>query len=142
MNKLMPHIISGDKFIDSRGMVLSCNNFDMSNVKRIYSIENSDCSFVRGWKGHKIETRWFFASKGTMIINTVAISDLEKNKKLNSLNSFSLSDENLDILKVPPGYATSIKQFSSGNRICVFADYKLNSSGDEDLRWELKNTIK
>ena len=31
MNKLMPHIISGDKFIDSRR--LSCNNFDMSNVK-------------------------------------------------------------------------------------------------------------
>ena len=77
-----------------------------------------------------------FASKGTMIINTVAISDLEKNKTLNSLNSFGLSDENLDILKVPY-YATSLNSFKWQQNMC-FWDYKLNSSGDEDLRWELK----
>tara|TARA_B100001758_G_scaffold232542_1_gene229955 strand:- start:1767 stop:2192 length:426 start_codon:yes stop_codon:yes gene_type:complete len=141
MSKKLPHIINGDIFNDRRGKVFSCNDFDMSNVKRIYSIENFDSNFIRGWKGHKIETRWFFATKGSIIIQTVAISDLENKKIPYNISTFKLTENNLDILKVPPGHATSIKQFSNGDRICVFADYRLNDSGDEDLRWELNYNI-
>ncbi len=141
MSKKLPYIINGDIFNDHRGKVFSCNDFDMSSVKRIYSIENFDNNFIRGWKGHKIETRWFFATKGSIIIQTIAISDLENKKIPYNVSIFKLTENNLDILKVPPGYATSIKQFSHGDRICVFADYKLNDSGDEDLRWELNNNI-
>ena len=78
-----PYIIKGEVFTDHRGELFSCNNFDMSMVKRMYIIDNIDNSYVRGWKGHKIETRWFFASKGRVTINTVSISDLE-NKELSS----------------------------------------------------------
>ena len=141
MSNSVPYIINGDIFNDHRGKLFSCNEFDMSNVKRIYSIENSNSNFIRGWKGHKIETRWFFATKGSIIINTIAISDLENSIIPYSVNTFKLSEDNLDILKVPPGFAISIKQYSNGDRICVFADYKLNDSGDDDLRWELKNNI-
>jgi dTDP-4-dehydrorhamnose 3,5-epimerase-like enzyme len=131
-----PYIIKGEIFTDHRGDLFSCNNFDMSMVKRMYIIDNIDNSYVRGWKGHKIETRWFFASKGSVTINTISISNLE-NKNLSLINSFILSEGNLDILKVPPGFATSIKQYSNGDKICVFADFKLGVTDDEYLRWNL-----
>ena len=109
----------------------------MTRVKRMYSIENINSDYIRGWKGHKIETRWFFATKGSIIINTISISDLEDPDSFSVINTFKLNDNNLDVLKVPPGFATSIKQYSNGDRICVFADYELGLSGDEDLRWDL-----
>jgi len=133
----IPMIIKGDLFKDKRGKLFSCNQFDMTRVKRMYSIENINSDYVRGWKGHKIETRWFFATKGSIIINTISISDLEDPDSFSVINTFKLNDNNLDVLKVPPGFATSIKQYSNGDRICVFADYELGLSGDEDLRWDL-----
>ena len=133
----IPMIIKGDLFKDKRGKLFSCNQFDMTRVKRMYSIENINSDYVRGWKGHKIETRWFFATKGSIIINTISISDLEDPDSFSVINTFKLNDNNLDVLKVPPGFATSIKQYSNGDRICVFADYELGLSGDEGLRWDL-----
>lgn len=137
MSNSFPHIIKGDLFKDNRGKLFSCNRFDMSLVKRMYSIENCDSNYIRGWKGHKIETRWFFATKGSMIIYTILISDLENAHPSPVINTFKLNEDNLNILEVPPGFATSIKQYSNGDRICVYADYQLGVSGDEDLRWDL-----
>ena len=137
MTNPFPRLIKGDLFKDNRGKLFSCNQFDMTFVKRMYLIENIKSNYVRGWKGHKIETRWFFATKGSIIINTISISDLENPDSFSAINSFKLNDNNLDILEVPPGFATSIKQYSNGDRICVFADYELGLSGDEDLRWDL-----
>ena len=137
MTNSFPHIIKGELFKDNRGKLFSCNQFDMSRIKRIYLIENINSNYIRGWKGHKIETRWFFATKGSIIINTILISDLEKAQPLSPIKTFKLNEDNLNVLEVPPGYATSIKQFSNGDRICVFADYQLGLSGDEDLRWKL-----
>ena len=137
MTDSFPNIIKGDLFKDNRGKLFSCNQFDMSPVKRMYSIENTNSNYIRGWKGHKIETRWFFATKGSIIINTILISDLEKAHPLPVINTFKLNEDNLNVLEVPPGFATSIKQYSNGDRICVFANYEIGVSNDEDLRWEL-----
>lgn len=137
MTNLFPYIIKGDLFKDNRGKLFSCNEFNMSSVKRLYVIENFDSNYIRGWKGHKIETRWFFAIRGSIIINTILISDLENSHPSPELKTFILNEDNLNVLEVPPGFATSIKQYSNGDRICVFADYEIGVSGDEDLRWDL-----
>ena len=135
--KFEPNIITGEIFKDRRGKLYSCNNFDMSKIVRMYSIENFDSNYIRGWKGHKIETRWFFASKGSIIISTISISDLEKSNPSPIIKTFKLNEDNLNVLEVPHGNATSIKQYSNGDRICVFADYHLGLSNDEDLRSDL-----
>jgi dTDP-4-dehydrorhamnose 3,5-epimerase-like enzyme len=137
MTNRFPYIIQGHLFKDKRGKLFSCNQFDMTRVKRMYSIENINSTYIRGWKGHKIETRWFFATKGSIIINTVLISDLEKAHHLPAVNIFKLSENNFNVLEVPPGFATSIRQYSNGDRICVLADFKIGVSDDEDLRWDL-----
>ena len=137
MTNSFPYIIEGGLFNDHRGKLFSCNQFDMSRVKRMYSIENINSNYIRGWRGHKIETRWFFAIKGSIIINTILISDLETTHLSPVINTFKLNENNLNVLEVPPGFATSIKQYSNGDRICVFADYERGASNDEGLRWEL-----
>ena len=53
------------------------------------------------------------------------------------MNTFKLNEDSLDVLVVPPGYATSIKQYANGDRIHVFADYELGVNVDEDLRWNI-----
>ena len=45
MTNSFPHIIKGDIFNDNRGKLLSCNLFDMSRVKRMYSILKGDKDF-------------------------------------------------------------------------------------------------
>jgi len=137
MTNPYPHIIEGDLYKDNRGKLFSCNQIDMSRIKRMYLIENINSTYIRGWKGHKIKTRWFFATKGSIIIKTILISELETAHPIPVVNKFELNVNNLNVLEVPPGFATSIQQYSNGDRICVYADYQLGVSGDEDLRWGL-----
>jgi hypothetical protein len=37
------------------------NDFDFSEIKKMYTIENSSIEFIRVWQGHRIEQRWFSA---------------------------------------------------------------------------------
>ena len=90
MANTIPKIIKGDLFKDKRGKLFSCNQFDMTSVKRMYSIENINSDYIRGWKGHKIKTRWFFATKGSITINTILISDLEKAHPSPVMNTFKI----------------------------------------------------
>ena len=41
--------INGGSYSDIRGDVTYNNDFDMSSIKRIYSIQNVNTSFVRAW---------------------------------------------------------------------------------------------
>ena len=65
-----PELIQGGTYTDARGVVRFCNDFDMSAVKRFYTIANSAEQPVRGWIGHKKETKWFFPLKGVTIVET------------------------------------------------------------------------
>ena len=64
----MSHEIVGGSHADSRGALRFCNDFDMSPVKRFYTIANSAEQPVRGWIGHKRETKWFFPLKGATTV--------------------------------------------------------------------------
>ena len=47
-------IIEGGKFKDERGEIQFFNNFDMTEIKRIYTIFHPDANIIRAWQGHKI----------------------------------------------------------------------------------------
>lgn len=57
-------LLEGKRHEDVRGVITYNNDFEASNIKRIYTIENHSTDFVRGWQGHQIEQRWFVAMKG------------------------------------------------------------------------------
>jgi len=50
---MIPSITNGNSYSDFRGKLYHNNSFDLTNIKRIYVIENAS-NFIRRWQGHKI----------------------------------------------------------------------------------------
>ena len=100
----MPKLIKGNSHNDSRGTIFFNNNFDASDVKRIYLIENHSTNFVRGWQGHKIEQRWFTVLSGSFKIELIAIDNWSSPSKDLDILTFVIGEKKLDILHVPKGF--------------------------------------
>ena len=146
MNKMEPKIIQGNAHSDYRGALFYNNDFDATEVKRFYIIENKDSEFIRGWQGHKIEQRWFSATQGSFIIELIEIDDW-KNPSKNLLSfTFELNSTQLNILHIPPGFISSIQSLEENSKLLVMADYLLGKIKDEyryesDYFTAIKNKI-
>lgn len=128
---MKPSIISGSSFEDLRGRIFFNNDFNALGIKRIYMMENVDTHFERGWQGHKIEQRWFFASKGSFIIQLVKINNWEVPDYKAEVLNFELNSDKLDILHVPAGYASCIQAKGEDSRLVLLSDYGLGEIEDE-----------
>lgn len=131
-----PNFIKGSFHKDQRGTLSYNNEFDSSEIKRIYVIENNSIEFIRGWQGHQIEQRWFSAISGTFQIELIKIDNWENPSKSLNVSTFLLKDEELNILHVPKGYVTSIQALTIGAKLLVMADYLIGEIKDE-FRYEL-----
>ena len=145
---MKPELIVGGSHSDVRGVLRFCNDFDMSAVKRFYTIANSAEQPVRGWIGHKKETKWFFPLKGMTTIVLEPMDDsseehadrveAEENGSTRStcstrLKTYALSADMPAVLKVPPGNWFYIKQ--DGNaEVMVFSDCKVGEFENDDFR--------
>ena len=138
-------LIKGGVHTDARGALRFCNDFDMSAVKRFYTIANSVEQPVRGWIGHKRETKWFFPLKGTTTITVEPMDDshVERAERVERENingcvdistcSIRLDASAPDVLKVPPGNWFCIKQDGDAE-VMVFSDCKVGECENDDLR--------
>lgn len=129
-----PKLIKGKISSDNRGKVFHINDFDLSPIKRMYIIENMNISDYRGWKGHLTENRWFYCQIGEIEIQAVSIECFEIKKP--KIDIFKLNSENLNVLFVPNGFATIIKQNVINSRVVAMSDYFIGESDDENLRWD------
>ncbi|ANF51552.1 sugar epimerase [Chryseobacterium glaciei] len=127
----MPKIIEGGKYSDERGSLLFNNDFNLSEIRRMYCIENADVDFVRGWTGHQIEQRWFSALQGSFTIKLIKIDNWENPSNNSEILDFELSSENLDVLHVPKGFVSAIQSKEKGARLLVMADYFLGEINDD-----------
>ena len=98
------------------------NDFDASDVRRMYLIENLDTSLVNAWQRHKIEQRWFTAVKKDSWNN--ATSSL-------SPNTYILDSKNLNVLHIPSGYISCIQSTSLNAKLLVLSNYLLDDANDE-----------
>lgn len=114
----MPQEIVGGTHADSRGIIRFCNEFDMGAVKRFYTISNSAEWPVRGWIGHKRETKWFFPLNGTTTIKVEPMSDSTRS------TCFELSADSPSVLKIPGGNWFCIEQHD-GAEVMVFRTARL-----------------
>ena len=133
MNNSKILLKEGDKSIDERGILFHNNGFDLSPIRRSYIIENKNLNYVRGWKGHNIENRWFTCVKGKIRIYLTSIENLEN--RIEKYQYFELNEDKMDVLFVPSGHATLIKQITANSIIMAFSDWLLGESNDENLRW-------
>ena len=124
-------LLKGNSYVDVRGTLFYNNDFDATAIKRIYVIENQTTDIVRGWRGHKIEQRWFSVLKGSFKIELIAIDDWEHPSKELKRDSFVICAETLDVLHIPAGFVTSIQSLEEGARLLVMADYSFGALNDE-----------
>jgi len=124
-------LLEGKKHQDERGIITFNNEFDASQVKRIYTIENSSIDYIRGWQGHRIEQRWFACMKGSFEISVIKVDDFEKPSKELTISKYLLTDDILTYLHVPAGFITAIQADEINSKLLVLADFGLGEIKDE-----------
>lgn len=122
--------IIGNAFVDERGTLLYNNGLDLSEIKRMYVIENRDLDTVRAWQGHRVEKRWFIAVKGKFLIKLVKIDDFECPSDSLDVESVELDSITLQAIVIEAGYASSIQALEVESKLLVFSNYKMGELDD------------
>jgi len=128
---MIPEIIKGASHTDSRGTLFYNNDFDASEVKRIYFIENANTEVIRAWQGHKIEQRWFAAVSGSFKILLIKIDNWDNPSQDLKPKTFIVTADTLDTLHIPPGYVSSIQSLEPNSKLIAMSDYLLGAIQDE-----------
>lgn len=124
-------LVQGNKFIDQRGKLLFNNNLDLSEVKRMYVLENQNKDTIRAWQAHRIEKRWFIAVEGQFVIKLVKLDDFNIPSDNLEILKYNLTAETMDCLCIQPGYATSIQSLCDNAKLVVFSNFKLGEVDDD-----------
>ena len=133
----MTKIIEGGKFSDHRGCIRFVNSFDMSDVKRFYLIRNYDLEFIRGWRAHRVESRWFFPTIGKFEIACVKLDRWDRPSQDLKVEYYVLDCEDQNILHIPPGYGAAIKALELDSELLVFADSLMGDSKFDDYTFPI-----
>ena len=128
---MLPQIISGNCHSDERGVLNYNNKYNASAIKRLYIIENRNTYLIRAWQGHKIEQRWFCAVKGSLEIKLIEVDNWDNPSKGLKQYVFTISEDKLDVLHIPPGYISSIRSLTDDAKLLVMADYGFGEIKDE-----------
>lgn len=131
-------IIHGGIAKDFRGQIRFVNDFDMSPIKRFYIIKNVDIDLIRGWRGHKLENRWFYALSGQFEIHIIHIDNWETPSQDLSVESMILNAEDYKLLHIPNGYATAIQAIEPNSELLVYADHPISHASQDDYTWPLE----
>lgn len=121
-------LINGGLSVDDRGSVTFVNDFNFSDVKRFYIVENHRVGFIRAWHGHEKEGKYVFVVKGTALVGAVDMNS-ESPKK------YILSDRSPKILYIPPGHANGFKTLEEDTRIIFYSTSTLQDSLGDDIRF-------
>lgn len=121
-------LIKGGLSVDDRGKVTFVNDFDFSDVKRFYVVENHSRGFLRAWHGHEREGKYVFVVSGAAIVAYVPIRGEWE------LNRVVLSADNPQILFIPPGNYNGFKTLTDDAKIIFYSTATLEESRDDDIR--------
>lgn len=132
-----PQIINGGIHHDERGEICFVNDFTFPDIKRFYVIKNHSIKIIRGWIGHKIEKKYFFAVKGSFIICAVKIDDWKNPSKYLKPEKFTISEQNPQILFIPPGYANGVRALQDDSILTVYSNLSLPESAADTYRFNV-----
>lgn len=128
-------LIKGNIHIDHRGIVRFVNDFHFENIKRFYTITHPDTSIIRAWQGHKLETKYFYVTKGSFLINWIKIDNWEQPSKDLFINKHILKATQSEILIIPSGNVNGFKALEADSMVIVFSDMSLEESKGDDFRF-------
>jgi len=130
------NVIKGKAHEDFRGRVSHFNEFDLVNVKRIYSIEHYDVSIVRAWQGHQKERKWFFVTKGAFKFVFIQPDNWFNPSIELPYHEFILSEKENKIICLPGGYVSGFNAIEPNSKMIVFSDFSLEESKNDDFRFD------
>ena len=130
-----PYLIEGGLAIDDRGQLTFANDFDFSNVKRFYMVENFSQDVIRAFHGHLKEEKYVLVVSGSAIIAAVKMDDTIKPKKSNEIHRFIISSKKPMILHIPAGYANGFRVLEENAKIIFFSTSSLEESKGDDYRF-------
>jgi dTDP-4-dehydrorhamnose 3,5-epimerase-like enzyme len=130
-----PRLLEGGLHVDDRGELGFINPFDFRGIKRFYTISNHSHGTVRAWHGHKIESKYFFAVNGALLVCCVAVDDWENPSKDLPIHRFVLSDHRPAVLHIPAGYANGLMSLTEASKAVVFSTATLEESASDDVRF-------
>jgi dTDP-4-dehydrorhamnose 3,5-epimerase-like enzyme len=132
-----PHHSNGFQHCDQRGSLSFNNAASLAEFKRCYVIENTDSMPLRGWHGHKFESKGFVCLNGAVRIGAVQIDNWDKPSSSLEIFSADLVSGGLDFVYLPAGYANAILSLTPGARVMVFSSSTLEESQADDFRFPL-----
>lgn len=121
-------LIQGGVHADARGILRFCNDFDLSGVKRFYTIRNSAAEPKRGWIMHKRETKWFFPVLGVTKVS-VRLAGSGPSDVFTCVLDAALPE----VLKIDPEQWFCIEQDGSAE-VQVFSNCRVGEFADDDFR--------
>lgn len=132
-----PTIIKGGVAVDDRGVVMFCNDFDMTPVKRMYTLENHEQGFVRAWHGHLKEAKWVMCMSGAAVVAVVelTVGGLMIEDSCHGPEAWTLHP-NGDILYIPPGYANGHMNLVTGTQVMHFSSMTMKETEGDDYRFD------
>lgn len=102
---------------------------------------------MRGWHGHKLESKGFICIEGAVRIGGVKIDNWENPSRSLDVFSADLNSGGMDFVYLPAGYANAILSLAPGSKVMVFSSSTLGESQDDDFRfpadtWDLLRSTK
>jgi dTDP-4-dehydrorhamnose 3,5-epimerase-like enzyme len=130
-------LIKGGRHIDDRGIMDYVNEFDMSQIKRMYIINHPDTIVKRGWRAHKLEQRWFYVVKGRFEVNLVKINDFQNPDPNQQIETYELTDQQPIVIHVPVGYASALRALENDSKIIVYADASVELAKNDNYQYSI-----
>ena len=138
MTMMDVEMIEGGLHVDERGVVAFCNDFDVSQADRFYTVRSHCTNQIRGWVGHRVEQKWFIAFSGTIIIAVVQPDDWQSPSRDIVPKKFLLSCLKPSVLHVPPGHATASVMLTSNAHLGIFSTGKIKDAAGDDYRFDTR----
>lgn len=131
-----PVLIPGGIYSDERGIIRFVNEFDVSPVRRFYTVENKDITIIRAWQAHRHETKYFHALSGSFVIAWVKPDDFINPSPLLVADFRIITAGKPEVLVVPGGYANGIKALENSSVLLVMSDKTLEESSQDMYRFD------
>lgn len=135
MSQTGPRLIKGGTAADDRGRLSFVNDFDLSECRRAYFVENFATGTVRAWHAHRHERKWVMAVAGAALVACVEIDDWDNPSTTAEVHRYTLDASAPSVLEVPGGYANGAMSLTADTKLMYLSDASLDGSLDDDVRY-------
>lgn len=131
-----PQLIKTGFFLDERGRVTFCNEFDFKGkgIRRFYMLENVSMNTIRAFHGHLRESKYVLVVSGKALICAASFNPVKKPDKEKDVYMFELSSKDPSILYIPKGFANGSRFLEENTKVMVFSDATLDESKNDEYR--------